>query len=169
MKKIILLLLLACFSTAITAQIMAEDFRKDIRRSATNQQAYPGPRQHALTPAPNGLKPFYISHYERHGSRYLINPKDYTYTIGCLRSADSARVLTGVGRSVMERVEKMYAEAYMRFGELTPLGAAQHRQIAERMYDRFPEVFEGTAHVDAKSTVVIRCILSMANELEVLA
>ncbi|MDD5896398.1 MAG: histidine-type phosphatase [Prevotellaceae bacterium] len=169
MKKLIVLLVLVRFSMAITAQIVAEDFKKDIRRSATNQQAYPGPRQHTLTPAPKGLKPFYISHYGRHGSRYLINPKDYTFPIACLRSADSARVLTAVGRSVLERVEKMYAEAYMRFGELTPLGAVQHRQIAERMYDRFPEVFEGKTHVDAKSTVVIRCILSMANELEVLA
>ena len=29
------------------------------------------------------------------------------------------------------------------------------------MYERFPEVFEGNVWVDAKSTVVIRYILSM--------
>lgn len=33
------------------------------------------------------------------------------------------------------------------------------------MYERFPEVFAGNANIDAKSTVVIRCILSMENEL----
>ena len=53
-----------------------------------------------------------------------------------------------------------------RLGELTPLGAQQHKDIARRMYERFPEVFKGDAHVDAKSTIVIRCILSMENALQ---
>ena len=60
----------------------------------------------------------------------------------------------------------MYAEAYNRWGELTPLGAEQHKQIARRMYKRFPSVFKDSVWVDAKSTVVIRCILSMENELQ---
>ena len=34
------------------------------------------------------------------------------------------------------------------------------------MWKRFPEVFEGKTKVDAKSTVVIRCILSMENALQ---
>jgi len=46
------------------------------------------------------------------------------------------------------------------------LGAQQHRDIARRMYERFPEVFKGDVCVDAKSTVVIRCILSMENALQ---
>ena len=54
--------------------------------------------------------------------------------------------------------------AKSRYGELTPLGARQHKGIAERMYKNFPEVFKGEAEVDACSTVVIRCILSMAAE-----
>ena len=59
----------------------------------------------------------------------------------------------------------MYEDSYKRWGELTPLGAEQHRQIARRMYERFPSVFADSVWVDAKSTVVIRCILSMENEL----
>jgi len=53
-----------------------------------------------------------------------------------------------------------------REGELTLLGAQQHRDIARRMYERFPQVFNGNTHIDAKSTVVIRCILSMENALQ---
>ena len=34
------------------------------------------------------------------------------------------------------------------------------------MYNRFPEVFKGDVCIDAKSTVVIRCILSMENALQ---
>ena len=60
----------------------------------------------------------------------------------------------------------MYTESYKRWGELTPLGAQQHQQIARRMYRRFPSVFRDSVWVDAKSTDVIRCILSMENELQ---
>ncbi|MGN0281836.1 MAG: histidine-type phosphatase [Prevotella sp.] len=169
MRKFPFFVVFFCLSVAISAQTVAEEFKNDIHRSATNHLAYPGPSTKNLTPAPDGMKPFYISHYGRHGSRYLINPKDYTYTLDCLRSADSAKVLTPMGIDVMERIDKMYSEADNRFGELSPLGAQQHREIAERMYARFPQVFEGETHIDAKSTVVIRCILSMANELTVFA
>jgi hypothetical protein len=51
-------------------------------------------------------------------------------------------------------------------GELPLLGAEQHRGIARRMYERFPQVFKGVTDIDAKSTVVIRCILSMENALQ---
>lgn len=61
----------------------------------------------------------------------------------------------------------MAAEALNRYGELTHLGALQHRQIAYRMEHRFPEIFaDTTATIQARSTVVIRCILSMENELQ---
>ena len=30
-----------------------------------------------LTPAPKGYKPFYISHYGRHGSRWLLHDSEY--------------------------------------------------------------------------------------------
>ena len=57
-------------------------------------------------------------------------------------------------------------EADHRRGELTLLGAEQHRGIAHRMYERFPQVFKGKTNIDAKSTIVIRCILSMENALQ---
>ena len=164
MKKLLFTAIISLFAITTIAQSVQEDLKRDIRYSASNQMAYPTPTQ-ALTPAPEGYKPFYISHYGRHGSRYLINPKDYSYPHEVLKSADSAGVLTPLGRNVLKRYEIIIQEADNRYGELTPLGAEQHRQIARRMYERFPEVFEGNVWVDAKSTVVIRCILSMTNEL----
>ena len=164
MKKLLFTAIISLFAITTIAQSVQEDLKRDIRYSASNQMAYPTPTQ-ALTPAPEGYKPFYISHYGRHGSRYLINPKDYSYPHEVLKSADSAGVLTPLGKNVLKRYEIIRQEAANRYGELTPLGAEQHRQIARRMYERFPEVFEGNVWVDAKSTVVIRCILSMTNEL----
>ena len=39
--------------------------------SASNFLAYIDPTE-ALTPAPKGYEPFYLTHYGRHGSRWLI-------------------------------------------------------------------------------------------------
>lgn len=163
-KKFLLLLLVA--SLHAWAQRPFEEIRDNVTLSANNYLAYPGPTQQRLTPAPAGYKPVYISHYGRHGSRYLINPKDYQYPIDILSAAERYGVLTDLGRTTLANIRKMQQEADGRLGELTPLGAQQHRQIARRMYERFPEVFSDTAHVDARSTVVIRCILSMENALQ---
>lgn len=160
------LIIAAAFMAANTA---AQDVRNDISRNpdiaGCNYMAYPGPRQTSLTPSPQGYTPFYISHYGRHGSRYLISQNDYDAPLRKLRLANERQLLTDKGKEVLTKVERMKAESNNRLGELTPLGAQQHRDIARRMVERFPEVFSDSVTVNAKSTVVIRCILSMENEL----
>ena len=155
---------------SIALSIDAQDVRKEILSnyclSASNYLAYPGPSQNKLTPAPKGYKPFYISHYGRHGSRYLIGDNEYDKPLQILSEADKNGKLTPLGKDVLERVRLLWNESYKRLGELTELGAQQHKDIAKRMFERFPEVFSGNVHIDAKSTVVIRCILSMENELQ---
>ncbi|MFR5960062.1 MAG: hypothetical protein ACLUHA_13770 [Bacteroides stercoris] len=108
---------------------------------------------------PAGYKPFYLSHYARHGSRFLINPDDYEKPLAVMREADENGVLTELGKKTLCVLDSVSRMAKSRYGELTPLGARQHKGIAERMYKNFPEVFKGEAEVDACSTVVIRCIL----------
>ena len=159
-----LLLLFAC---AVTwAQSPREEFKENIFKSGSNYYAYPGPKQQKLTPAPKGYEPYYISHYGRHGSRYLIGKNDYNRAFQVLSRADSVGKLTTYGQDVLRRVTLLRNEADQRLGELTLLGAEQHRGIAHRMYERFPQVFKGVTDIDAKSTVVIRCILSMENALQ---
>jgi hypothetical protein len=153
-----------CMSVAVSAQQAREDFRKDITLSGSNYKAYPGP-QKALTPAPAGYTPYYISHYGRHGSRYLIGANDYDRPYKSLKKLADAGMLTEKGLEVFDKVGQIREEARGRDGELTKLGAEQHRAIAKRMYERFPEVFKGKTNIDAKSTQVIRCILSMENAL----
>ena len=62
------LLLLASLTLAmpLTAQTPQEDFKRDITLSGSNYVAYRSP-QKQLTAAPKGYKPFYLSHYGRHG------------------------------------------------------------------------------------------------------
>ena len=151
-------------TVAVSAQQAREDFRKDITLSGSNYKAYPGP-QKALTPAPEGYTPYYISHYGRHGSRYLLGARDYDMPYNALKKLADAGMLTEKGLEVFDKVGQIREEARGRDGELTQLGAEQHRCIAKRMYERFPEVFKGKTNIDAKSTQVIRCVLSMENAL----
>lgn len=168
-KNFFIALLLSSFIlplSSVKAQSPREEFKQNINKSGSNYYAYPGPEQHKLTPAPKGYTPYYISHYGRHGSRYLIGKNDYDRAWSVLLRADSLGKLTDYGKDVLRRVILLRNEADLRRGELTILGAEQHRDIARRMYERFPEVFKGVTDIDAKSTVVIRCILSMENALQ---
>ena len=168
MKKILTTLVLFVFALLSFAQTPREEIKENIFRSGSNYYAYPGPLQEVLTPSPVGYEPFYISHYGRHGSRYLINDSDYDKAFTTLSRADTLGKLTSYGRDVLRRVKLIREEATLRHGELTLRGAEQHPAIASRMIARFPEVFEGKTTIDAKSTVVIRCILSMENALHAL-
>ena len=164
MRNIIVgMLLLSCM--AVSAQQSKNEIKANRCLSGSNYLAYPGP-EGSLTKAPKGYTPFYISHYGRHGSRYLLGDRDYGKPYKTMLKADSLGKLTTKGKEVLRNLAAIKAEAAGRDGELTLLGAEQHKGIAHRMYTNFPEVFEGKTHVDAKSTNVIRCILSMENALQ---
>lgn len=122
--------------------------------------AYPTVKRND-TPAPKGYKPFYVSHYGRHGSRYLISDNDYKWVLDAFRKADAAGVLSPLGRDVLLRLDSVWVEAEGRGGELSPLGARQHRAIADRLYHTYPDIFTDDAVITAKSTTVMRCAHSM--------
>lgn len=164
-KKTLLTVFLLHAASVLTAQTIRQEIEADVHRSASSYMAYPTPAK-PLTPAPKGYKPVYMSHYGRHGSRYHIGTQVYDEPYRTLMRADSAGKLTALGRDALRRVAMLREEARLRDGELTELGAEQHRQIAERMWQRFPEIFKGRVRIEARSTVVIRCILSMENELQ---
>ena len=152
-------------ASTIQAQTPREDFKRDITLSASNYVAYRGP-QKQLTPAPKGYKPFYLSHYGRHGSRYMIGKAAYDVPYFSLLKAKQEGKLTPKGEETLKKVALIREDAKGRDGELTPLGALQHQGITQRMMERFPEIFAGKTNIEARSTVVIRCILSMENGLQ---
>ena len=61
----------------------------------------------AQTKALKGYKPFYISHYSRHGSRYLISNEDYTRAMNLFREAHEQKALTPLGEDVLKRLASM--------------------------------------------------------------
>ncbi len=107
---------------------------------------------------PDGFSVFYISHYGRHGSRWL--PDEARYEWVKARFADDSN-LTPMGKSVKKRLKRVFKNAKGNAGALTKLGAKQHREIAERMATHYPEVFQGDAKLQARSSTVPRCRASM--------
>ena len=118
------------------------------------------------TPPPPGYVPFHIEHYGRHGSRWLINGDDYGVPVRNLQKAEKAGKLTPLGQTTLEALRKIQQDSQGRLGELSDKGALQHQVIGRRMALNFPEIFNTDAELTAKATIVIRCILSMANALE---
>ena len=152
-------LLLVCVGA--TAQITKKELYRDIDRAGANYYPYPGPSQKVLTPAPAGYEPFYISHFGRHGSRYMEDNEYYVYAIGKLDTAAQLGILTPKGEEVLEILRKGYDNAYNRDGDLSLLGGRQHQEIARRMYDRFPSLLSQPMKVDARSSTAGRCMISM--------
>lgn len=143
-------------------QSLVSQFAQDPGKSGGVMYAYPAPKTVEMTAAPAGYTPFYISHYGRHGSRYLLSDNDYTRLVRMLEKADSATALTPLGKDLLNRARLAWAEAEGHTDELAPLGKRQHRGIAERMYANFPQVFGQKGKViTARSTTSMRCALSM--------
>lgn len=142
------------------AQSTREEIMENIAQTGGVYFAYPT-REAEATPPPKGYQPFYISHYARHGSRWIQSEKDYKTVVDIFEKAHQAGALTSLGEDVRRRMTLIWKDAEGHGGDLTPLGVKQHRGIAERMYRNYPEVFQGSPAMSARSTVVLRCVLSM--------
>ena len=162
-NKILLVALSVVMAVSASAQTTKKEMRKDIYRTGSNYFAYPGPRQQKLTTPPQGYEPFYIFHYGRHGSRYMSSNSFYETAIHMLDSAKNVGLLSEKGNEVLEKLRIGYADAWHRDGDLTTLGGKQHREIAQRMVERFNSLLSQPLHVDAKSSTSRRCMLSMFN------
>lgn len=156
------------YSSSITDESINKELKENPMRAGGIYFAYPyGSIDRPIgtpatgTPSPEGYTPVYISHYGRHGSRYMMNEVDYIKAIGPLEEAASYSGLTPLGSDILRKLQILYDEAENHAGELTKLGAAQHRGIAQRMYRSFSRLFTSGKRVEARSSVVPRCLMSM--------
>lgn len=157
------------FMSRMAAQAVLDIIKEHPAFASCNYNVYPDSVSENLTPAPMGKHPFYISHYGRHGSRYISNRTGYDTPYKMMQRAEVVHELTTTGRKVLDEMELIMADAESRWGDLTSLGRKQHLGIAQRMFQRFPEVFADSAHICAISTVVPRCMASMTTAMIALA
>ncbi len=111
------------------------------------------------TPAPKGYEPVYISHYGRHGARYLEDNEYIDAVMKVMRRGHSSHALTPYGEHLYSRLEDFMKVQAANIGNLSTIGVGQHRRIAENTFETYPEVFKGK--VVAISTPYDRCVQSM--------
>jgi len=177
MRKQLLLMAIGCamaaqaqnapvFETSAKEEITANVFLSGSNYLDYDRQLSTKP----LTPSPKNYEPYYMSHYGRHGSRWLISDGNYSRPISTLKIAKEQGKLTPLGLKTLETLEAIYKTSTKRLGDLTTVGERQHHGIGKRMAQNFPEIFKTkNVKIDARSTTVNRCILSMIAECEELA
>ncbi len=168
MNKVLVFLLFVAVLLPVKAQTALHYIERNRNFAAGNYSIYPDSLIPPQTPAPEGYKPFYLSHYGRHGSRYINNADAFDIPRQMLLKADSLGQLTETGRCVLEELDFIIEDTNNRWGDLTGAGKQQHRGIAQRMVANYPELFRDGTHIDARSTTVTRCILSMGVALQML-
>lgn len=155
-------LLLGCCIPILRSQTSRQELSARSQKAGGVYYAYPENETGVQTPAPKGYQPFYISHLGRHGSRYLVNDREYKGALDVFAEAHKDKALAPQGEDVYKRLCLVWEEAEGKSSALSPLGVRQQRGIAGRMYGAFPCVFSGSALISARSTTVVRCALSMA-------
>jgi len=167
MKRFIhLLILWAVTLTACAQSVSALDQLKTDPRKAYGTDYPYSFETVTLTKAPAGYKPFYISHYGRHGSRYYWNDMLYRELDSLLTKAHARRQLTDVGEAFRTKFMAAKNELATGVSELSDLGWEQHQFIARTMYNNFTDVFKKGGSVFAISSLTGRCVLSMASFCE---
>ncbi len=159
-KPVILAAAFALTALFLQGQTTPEEMSQTLEKCGGAYYAYPV-TESLNTPAPEGYEPFYISHYGRHGSRYLASDNDYKWVIEKMHQAKEMDALTPYGEKITAQLDTIWEEARGRGGELSPLGYRQQHDIAQRMYKAFPEAFASAPTITATSTVFMRCAHSM--------
>lgn len=159
MKKLIIL----AFATAVSAVSVGQirdEILADLTKARGEYRLYPTEFAEQ-TPVPKGYKPFYISHYGRHGSRYILRNHKFDSVLKVFAEGHDAGKLTPLGEDVYGRLLRTAEVCQGRAGDLSALGQEQHVAIAKRMYEAYPEIFRSKPEVFAVSTTVPRCLISM--------
>lgn len=163
MKKRLAALVFLCFASPVFAPAAAfEDaVAADPEYAMGLFIRYHAPEARC-SPAPAGYKPFYISHYGRHGCRYLADARQLS-AVATLERAGEAGLLTEEGLLLLEKLRSIASAHDGMIGMLTKRGASEHRAIARRMLARFPDVFDHPACVRCQASTYPRTMASMAN------
>lgn len=167
--RIQLTMMLLMVATMLWAQSVYDHIVRDRNFSASNYCVYPDSMEYRQTPPPADKHPFYLSHYGRHGSRYLNSRVAYDTPYKMLCKADSMGQLTALGKQVKQQLQEIINDSEGRWGDLSDIGKQQLRNIASRMMKNYPEIFEEQANVQARSTTVNRCVMSMGTTVQQMA
>ena len=152
------------FLTTAASDPYQDALKADPYNAAGNYHPYPVPKYYD-TKAPKGYTPFYVSHYGRHGSRYLIGATRYTHSTEMMDKLHDAGLLTSDGEALRNELIAMKAAHAGQDGILTQVGSREHQGISSRLYKRARKVFQQKKRRDVLvvSTPVHRVLQSAFN------
>ena len=116
MKSTFIIIVLSFMTTvSVWGQIVSpsDRLKEDPRRSYGTDYPYKQTDDVKLTKAPNGYKPFYISHYARHGSRYSWSSSLYDNIDTVLTVAHTKHLLTPAGENLYLQFKAVKEELMM--------------------------------------------------------
>ena len=170
MKRISLLLAAAAIailaltasapSDTLSKQQLLQQLQEDPAKAGGNHYNYPFGEYSTARP-PKGYEVVYISHYGRHGARYITNSVKYDNVAKLLESGHVKGALTPEGEQLYADYMAIYPLLRYHHGDLTVKGQQQHRELARRMMKAYPSLFKKGSWVDARASVSPRAIISM--------
>ena len=114
-RRLFLPLVVLLLAATAGAQSAYDEIKADIDKAGGVYFMYPFDTPSA-TPAPKGYEPFYISHYGRHGARYILSNDQYDNVAEVLRRARADGKLTARGIDACDRFLAIYPHLKGRAG-----------------------------------------------------
>ena len=166
MKRHLVIILLAILGATFQLSAQQRDYLQQLQEhpeylDGTDYLCPTGPAR--MTPAPSGYKPFYLSHYGRHGARYAWQSDLYDRLNKVFSEAEKSGNLTEYGKDYKSRFDSLYPSVRYRVGDLSRKGWQQQHDLASRMYDNFPKIFRKDAKVRAWTSTSTRCVMTMSS------
>lgn len=157
LHKILIMAVMACAGLGVLA---ADPTATTYTATQCLGSAMPYPAPEAPAAYPDSLTPVMVNHVGRHGARFLSSSRTTTELTEALQRADSAGVLSPLGKELLGIARYVSETSRNRWGALDSLGMAEQRGIASRMFMAYPMLFTDGS-VSAISSYSPRCVMSM--------
>lgn len=156
-KLLIIILSISLFTTSKAADPTTTNYTTE--QCQGSLMPYPTDINPAVYP--DSLRPVFINHVGRHGTRYPASSANCMTLKRAIERADSAGTLTPLGRQLRKLNDLIIARSEGQWGALDSLGMAEQRAIATRMFFNFRPLFTNNASVYAISSYSPRSMMSM--------
>ncbi|MCM1369190.1 MAG: histidine phosphatase family protein [Candidatus Amulumruptor caecigallinarius] len=110
---------------------------------------------------PDSLKPVKVIYVARHGARFLSSRKKVCKIERALLDARAAGNISDKGIEFLNYLETVESANRNKWGELSPLGVAEERELAGEMVKIFPPLQKMPLKLEGKATFVPRAVMTM--------
>ncbi len=113
------------------------------------------PLQTKHTPPPAAFKPIFINYVGRHGARFMTKAGSDVMIVDVLQQAANQHLLTATGEQIMQAAAQFEDIERGNYENITLLGAAEQKGIAERLYNEYRNIFK-QRDIDVLMTTKVR-------------